>query len=81
MDGSLLGSPVLGILQARVPDGLPFPSPGDLPDPGIEPASSASPVLWAGYLLGKLQRHSGALECQGIQLHNQWLSQYFVGNR
>ena len=25
--------------------GLPFPSPGDLPDPGIEPRS---PALWAG---------------------------------
>ena len=26
---------------------LPFPSPGDLPDPGIEPASPASPALHA----------------------------------
>ena len=25
--------------------GLPFPSPGDLPNPGIEPASLASPAL------------------------------------
>ena len=25
--------------------GLPFPSPGDLPDLGIEPASLASPAL------------------------------------
>ena len=25
--------------------GLPFPSPGDLPDPGIEPISLPSPVL------------------------------------
>ena len=28
-----------GILQARILDGLPFPSPGDLPDPVIEPKS------------------------------------------
>ena len=27
--------------------GLPFPSPGDLPDPGIEPASLSSPALAA----------------------------------
>ena len=27
--------------------GLPFPSPGDLPDPGIEPRS---PALWADAL-------------------------------
>ena len=25
--------------------GLPFPSPGDLPDPGIEPASPQAPAL------------------------------------
>ena len=25
--------------------GLPFPTPGDLPDPGIEPASLVSPAL------------------------------------
>ena len=26
---------------------MPFPSPGDLPDLGIEPESVASPPLWA----------------------------------
>ena len=30
--------------------GLPFPCPGDLPDPGIEPASPVSPVLQADSL-------------------------------
>ena len=35
MDCSLPGSSVHGILQAE--SGLPFPSPGDLPDPEIEP--------------------------------------------
>ena len=29
--------------------GLPFPPPGDLPDPGIEPASPASPALAGGF--------------------------------
>ena len=29
--------------------GLPFPSPGDLPDPGIEPASLTSPALASGF--------------------------------
>ena len=28
---------------------LPRPSPGDLPDPGIEPASLTSPVLAGGF--------------------------------
>ena len=35
------GSSVHGILQARTLGGLSFPSPGDLPDPGIEPGSPA----------------------------------------
>ena len=30
--------------------GLPFPSPGDLPNPGIEPASPASPALEGGFV-------------------------------
>ena len=29
--------------------GLPFPSPGDLPDPGIEPVSPMSPALAGGF--------------------------------
>jgi len=29
--------------------GLPFPSPGDLPDPGIEPVFLVSPALAGGY--------------------------------
>ena len=41
LDCSPPGSSVHGILQARYWSGLPFPSPGDLPDPGIEPASPA----------------------------------------
>ena len=30
-------------------NGLPFPSPGDLPDPGIKPVSRASPALASGF--------------------------------
>ena len=52
MDCSLSGSSVHGIFQARVEDfpgwsGLPFPSPGDLPNPGIE---AGSPALQADSL-------------------------------
>ena len=28
---------------------MPFPSPGDLPDPGVEPASLESPALAGGF--------------------------------
>ena len=41
MDCSSAGSSVSGVLQARIRSGLPFLSSGDLPDPGIEPGSSA----------------------------------------
>ena len=41
MDCSLPGSSVHGIFQARVWSGLPFLSPGDLPQPGTEPGSPA----------------------------------------
>ena len=45
MDCSLPGFSVHGIFQARIVEWLPFPSPGDLPDLEIKPASPVSPVL------------------------------------
>ena len=41
LDCSLPGSSVQGIFQASILSGLQFPSPGELPYPGIEPRSSA----------------------------------------
>ena len=43
-DGGAWWAAVYGILLSRQEQwsGLPFPSPGDLPDPGIEPRSPAS---------------------------------------
>ena len=37
MDRNPPGSSVHGIFQARILAWVPVPSPGDLPDPGIEP--------------------------------------------
>ena len=34
-------SPSMGFSRRKYWSGLPFPSPGDLPDPGIEPRSPA----------------------------------------
>ena len=39
MDYSPPGSFAHGILQARILEWIAFPSPGDLPDPGVEPES------------------------------------------
>ena len=41
LDYSLPGSSAHEISQVRILGGLPFPSPEDLPDPGIKPMSPA----------------------------------------
>ena len=40
----------MGFPRQEYWSGLPFPPPGDLPDPGIEPESPMSPVLRVGSL-------------------------------
>ena len=61
--------------------GLPFPSPGDLPGPGMEPGS---PVLKAGSLLseppGKLEKDTFLLKkavCFASQAHS-WNRTHFL---
>ena len=60
MDGSLPGSSVHGIFQARILE-LPCPPPGHLPTPGMEPLSLVSPSC--GFLPlappGKIMPHGG----------------------
>ena len=52
MDCSLPGFSVHGIFpRQEYWHGLPFPSPGDLPDPGIELMSPVSPALQVDSLL------------------------------
>ena len=51
MDCSPPGSSVHRFSRQEYWSGLPFPSPGDLPDPGIKPISSASPALQVDSLL------------------------------
>ena len=43
------GSSVHGIFQARILSGLPFPAPGVLPNPGMEPSTLESPALKGGF--------------------------------
>ena len=50
----------MGFPRLEYWSGLPFPSPGDLSDPGIKPASPVSPALQADSLLlrhGEAVRH------------------------
>ena len=44
----------MGFSRQEYWSGLPSPSPGDLPDPGVEPISLASPALQADSLLSEL---------------------------
>ena len=37
--------PSMGLFQQEYWNRLPFPSPGDLPNPGIKPPSPVSPAL------------------------------------
>ena len=48
----------MGFPRQEYCSGLPFPSPGDLPDPGIEPAS---PALAGGFFPTETPRTPGHL--------------------
>ena len=61
MDCSLPGSSAHGIFKQEYWSVLPFPSPGDLPDPGFEPSSPASPALAGTFSTSWANRES--LEC------------------
>ena len=70
------GSSVHGILQARILEWLLCPSPGDLPNPGIEPIPLASSTLQAGSLpteaLGKPIGHQG--DCKKLPVSHTHLT-------
>ena len=64
-------SSVHGLLRQEYWSRLPFPSPGDLPDPGIEPTSPASPPLQAdSFSLS----HLGSRHARHEKWHTQRLS-------
>ena len=68
MDRSPPGSSVHGILQPRILEsGWPFPPPGDLPDPGMEPVSLMSPA-WAGGFLTAEPLEKADQKCNEIPL-------------
>ena len=58
VDGSPPGSPSLGFSGREHWSGLPFPSPGDLPNPGIE---LRSPALQADTLSSELPGKRGSV--------------------
>ena len=75
----------MGFSRQEYWSGLPFPSPGDLPDPGIKPGS---PALEADALTSivfikrekstvRVDRHMGRLRVR--ELHPHGSSNYFYG--
>ena len=49
MDGALQALLSMGFSRQEYWSGLPFPSPGDLPNPGNQPMSLMSPALAGGF--------------------------------
>ena len=49
MDVAYQASPSMGFSRQEYWSGLPFLSPGNLPDPGIQPMSLTSPALAGGF--------------------------------
>ena len=60
-------SPSMGFSRQEYWSGLPFPSPGDLPDPGIEPKS---PALEADALTSEPSGKPWALKDEYISFMN-----------
>ena len=69
MDRNLSGSSVHGIFQARYWSGLPFPSPADLPAPGIEPTSPALQIDSTAEAPGKPTESQSRIQWGNITTH------------
>ena len=66
MDCSPSGSSSMGFSRQEYWSGLPFPSPGDLLDPGIEPTSPALQAdSWPLSHLGRYECRNGGGETRG----------------
>ena len=75
MDCSLPGSTVHGISQARILEWVAFPFPGDLPNPGIEPASLMAPALADGFFTTSATTEAKEIDCcqrLGIEAGNDF---------
>ena len=64
MNCRLPGFSVHGIFRGQeYGGGLPFPPPGDLPNPGIEPAHPAAPVLEGKFFTTEPHGKPGKILC------------------
>ena len=75
LDRSLPGSLSMGLSRQEYCSGLPFPTAGDLPNPGMEPTSLMSPAL-AGRFFTTSATWEAQASCKSIHIHRFW-----VGNK
>ena len=68
----------LGFSRQEYCSGLPFPSPGDLLDPGIEPTSPVFPALAGGFSTTEPPGKLGSLIPRGIYLCCSFCLQYLA---
>ena len=68
---SLLGSSVHAILQVRIREWAAIPSPGDLPDPGIKPASLMLPAVSGRFFTTRATWESMILYIMYIWFQNE----------
>ena len=71
MDCSPPSSSVHRTFQAIILE-WPLPSPGDLPDPGVEPMSLVSPILVEGFFTPGSPGKPSLLAACGIQFPDHW---------
>ena len=73
--------PSMGFSRLKYWSGLPFPSPGDLPDPGTEPVSLLSSSLEGGVFTTSItyEAHSlGYIDLnKKIIINDNYLAAYF----
>ena len=53
----------MGFSRKEYWSGLPFPPPGDLPDPGIKPKSLVAPALAGGFFTTEQPRKPRKVDC------------------
>ena len=58
----------MGFSRQKYWSGLPCPSPGDLPDPGIEPMSLLSPALAGGFFTTNATWEAHVCVCRYLRL-------------
>ena len=72
----------MGFSRQEYWSGLPFPHPGDLPDPAIEPESSASPALasvWVAFSCKAWARATAAHQFEHQEVHGSRIAEAWLG--